>query len=207
MSMHTDGGVTEPEDHSRGTRPTVVERGVEASRIGDELAEEAEAAARAGNEGYPLGREGEEPSQLERDISGPRAGVRQRRIVHRTAQLPVTSRVLYRIEHYTSLPGVALVITAAMICLVGAGVLLGFPSSWVAAFEVSVSAVTLVMVFAIQHTQGREQAATQRKLDELIRALPGADESLMMLEEAPGKVMLDVEEEQRDIRSASSVTE
>jgi low affinity Fe/Cu permease len=38
---------------------------------------------------------------------------------------------------------------------------------------VFVSAVTLVMVFAIQHPQGREQAATQRKLDELIRALSG----------------------------------
>jgi len=69
----------------------------------------------------------------------------------------------------------------------------------VAAFEVSVSTVTLVMVFAIQHTQGREQAATQRKLDELMLALPGADDSLMMLEEASREVMLDVEEEQRDV--------
>jgi low affinity Fe/Cu permease len=57
------------------------------------------------------------------------------------------------------------------------------------------------MVFAIQHTQGREQAATQRKLDELIRALPNANESLMMLEEASQEVMLKVEDEQRDIRS------
>lgn len=68
-----------------------------------------------------------------------------------------------------------------------------------AAFEVSVSTVTLLMVFAIQHTQGREQAATQRKLDELMLALPGADDSLMMLEEASREVMLDVEEEQRDV--------
>ena len=135
------------------------------------------------------------------------AGGRQRRIAHRTAQLPVTSRLLYRIEHYTSLPVVALVITAAMICLVAAAAVLGFPNRWVAAFEVSVSAVTLVMVFAIQHTQGREQAATQRKLDELIRALPGADESLMMLEEAPREVMLDVEAEQRDVRSVSGDTD
>ena len=82
-----------------------------------------------------------------------------------------------------------------------------FPNSWVAGFEVFVSAVTLVMVFAIQHTQGREQAATQRKLDELIRALPGADESLMMLEEAPRALMLDVENEQRDVRSTSLETD
>ncbi len=141
---------------------------------------------------------------MEGDGPEPGVGGRQRRIVHRTAQLPATSRFLYWIEHYSSLPSVALVITTAMICLVAAGAVLGFPSGWVAAFEVSVSAVTLVMVVAIQHTQGREQAATQRKLDELIRALPGADQSLMMLEEAPQAVMLDVEEEQRDLRSASS---
>ena len=141
------------------------------------------------------------------DRSGPTTPGRRRRIDHRTAQLPVASRILYWIEHYTALPSVAIVTTAAMICLVAAGAVLGFPSGWVAAFEVSVSAVTLVMVVAIQHTQGREQAATQRKLDELIRALPGADESLMMLEEAPQEVMLDVEEEQRDRRSAASDAE
>ena len=124
--------------------------------------------------------------------------------MHRTAQLPTASRVLYRIEHYSSLPAVALVVTLGMVGLIALGIALGFPSHWVAVFEVSVSAVTLVMVFAIQHTQGREQAATQRKLDELIRALPGADDSLMMLEEAPREFMLDVEEEQRGGRSTSS---
>lgn len=59
------------------------------------------------------------------------------------------------------------------------------------------SATTLVMVFAIQHTQGREQAASQRKLDELLRALPGAQERFMMLEEAPDAVPQDVVEDQR----------
>jgi low affinity Fe/Cu permease len=68
---------------------------------------------------------------------------------------------------------------------------------------VSASAITLAMVFAIQHTQAREQAATQRKLDELLRALPGAAESLMMLEEAPKEFILNVEESQRDVRSES----
>jgi low affinity Fe/Cu permease len=138
--------------------------------------------------------------------AGDKTGSRRRRIVHRTAQLPVTSRALYRIEHYSSLPAVALAITAAVACFVAAVAVLGFPTHWVAVFEVSASAVTLVMVFAIQHTQGREQAATQRKLDELIRALPGANESLMMLEEAPREVMLGVEEEQRNVRSESSGT-
>jgi len=135
---------------------------------------------------------------VKRQVSGDWSGTRRRRIAHRTEQLSATSSFLYRIEHYSTLPGVALTVIVTMVCLVAAGAALGFPSGWVAAFEVAVSAVTLVMVFAIQHTQGREQAATQRKLDELLRALPGADESLMMLEEAPQEVLREVEEDQRD---------
>jgi low affinity Fe/Cu permease len=111
----------------------------------------------------------------------------------------MSSRILYKVEHYTVLPAVALVAIAAVVSLLVAIAILGLPSKWVAAFEISISSVTLVMVFAIQHTQGREQAATQRKLDELIRALPGADEAFMMLEEAPSRFMLEVEDEQRDI--------
>jgi len=52
----------------------------------------------------------------------------------------------------------------------------------------------------IQHTQSREQAATQRKLDELLRALPGAESGLIMLEEASEEAMNEVEEEQRDFK-------
>ena len=131
----------------------------------------------------------------------------RRRISHRTSQLPVWSRILYKIEHYTVLPAVALVATVAVITLVVAIAILDFPKNWVAAFELSVSSITLIMVFAIQHTQGREQAATQRKLDELIRASPGANESLMMLEEAPREFMLDVEDEHRDVRGNSPDTD
>jgi low affinity Fe/Cu permease len=123
------------------------------------------------------------------------------RIVQRTANLPRNSRVLYRVEHYSSLPSVALSIVVALIALVAVGAALGFPTGWVAGFEVGASAITLMMVFAIQHTQGREQAATQRKLDEILKAIPGAADQLMMLEEAPREVMLEVEERQREARS------
>jgi len=80
----------------------------------------------------------------------------------------MASRILYRIEHYGSLPVVALGVGVTLAGLIVTGAFLGFPSGWVVAFEVSVSVVTLLMVFGIQHTQGREQAATQRKLDELL---------------------------------------
>ncbi|MGA8370711.1 MAG: low affinity iron permease family protein [Acidimicrobiales bacterium] len=97
----------------------------------------------------------------------------------------------------------ALAIVFALVVLVATGAALGFPSGWVAGFEVGTSAITLMMVFSIQHTQGREQLATQRKLDELLRAIPGAADELMMLEEASREAMLDIEEGQREVRSES----
>ncbi len=144
---------------------------------------------------------------MQADPSEKQTVPQRRRIEHRTSQLPVWSRLLYRFEHYAFLPAVALTVIAAAIALLVTIVLLGFPKDWVDAFEISASSITLVIVFAIQHTQGREQAATQRKLDELIRATPGADESLMMLEEASSQTMLKVEGEQRDVRLNSPDTE
>jgi low affinity Fe/Cu permease len=40
------------------------------------------------------------------------------------------------------------------------------------------------VIRAIQHTQRREQLVTQRKLDELVRAQPGADDRVVAAESA-----------------------
>lgn len=122
-------------------------------------------------------------------------------ISRKTSQLPLLSKAIYHVDHYASMSFVVVTFTAALIIMLALGAILGFPSSWVVTFEVAVSSVTLLMVFTIQHTQGREQVATQRKLDELLRAIPGAAESLMMLEEAPKAFMLEVEENQREVRN------
>jgi len=122
---------------------------------------------------------------------------RRRHFARRTAQLPVSSRLLYRIDHHSSRPSASLLVVGVLVGLLVLGAVLGFPSGWVTGSEVGMSATTLVMVFAIQHTQAREQAASQRKLDELLRAIPGAQERLMMLEEAPDAVLHGVVEDQR----------
>jgi low affinity Fe/Cu permease len=59
------------------------------------------------------------------------------------------------------------------------------------------------MVFTIQHTQSREQAATQLKLDELIRALPGADDHLVHVEAGRDDELESIE--QRHLEHHSSV--
>jgi len=62
------------------------------------------------------------------------------------------------------------------------GATIGFPGWWETALYATSSAITLVMVFSIQHTQSRQQTATQRKLDELVRSLPHADNRLIAAE-------------------------
>jgi low affinity Fe/Cu permease len=66
-----------------------------------------------------------------------------------------------------------------------------------------VAALTLAMVFVIQHTQAREQAATQRKLDEILQALPGADNALLSLEHASDDELRASGHQHREIRQAA----
>ncbi len=130
-----------------------------------------------------------------------RSGWRRRyRVLPRVEQRTVGSRWLYRVDHYSSLPVVAVGVGVVLISAFIVGIILGFPDGWIIAFESGTSAVTLAMVFVIQHTQSREQAATQRKLDELLRALPEARSGLIMLEEASEETMKRVEEGQRDLK-------
>ena len=47
-----------------------------------------------------------------RSVRGDGSRLQRRRIENRTAQLPLLSRILYKIEHYTVLPAMAIVATA-----------------------------------------------------------------------------------------------
>ncbi len=96
-----------------------------------------------------------------------------------------SSRVLHRLDALTSHAATGLVIAAAVLAWLAVGVAYSFPAWWETVLYTVSSSITLVMVFAIQHTQTRQQSATQRKLDELLRALPTADNRLIAAEEAP----------------------
>ena len=64
------------------------------------------------------------------------------------------------------------------------GAVYDFPDWWATTLFAASGAVTLVMVFIIQHTQARLEIATQRKLDELLRSHPDADNRLIAAEVA-----------------------
>jgi low affinity Fe/Cu permease len=100
------------------------------------------------------------------------------------------------IDALTSKAGTATAIAVAVTITVVAISAAGFPDVWTSAFSLSAAAITLVMVFVIQHTQSREQTATQLKLDELIRALPQADDHLVHVEAAKDEELADLEQRQ-----------
>ena len=85
-----------------------------------------------------------------------------------------------------------------------------FPQNWVTSFSTAASSITLVMLFVIQHTQSRQQLATQLKLDELIRASPEADDHLVHIEAAHELELIEREQDQlahhEAVRDAASET-
>jgi low affinity Fe/Cu permease len=104
------------------------------------------------------------------------------------------SRILQFIGELTSRSGAAAVVVVVLIVF---GVLLGiegFPVSWQTGFTTIVEGVTLLMLFVIQHTQGRHQKVLQLKLDELIRSSPHADDLLVKLEVAEDEELLEREQ-------------
>jgi low affinity Fe/Cu permease len=65
------------------------------------------------------------------------------------------------------------------------GPLFGFSDTWQLVINTGTTIVTFIMVFLIQSTQNRDAKAVHLKLDELIRAISGARNNLVDLENLP----------------------
>ena len=63
------------------------------------------------------------------------------------------------------------------------GPVFGFGDTWQLVINTGTTIVTFLMVFLIQSTQNRDSEAVQVKLDELIRAVKSARNSMMNVEE------------------------
>jgi len=97
-------------------------------------------------------------------------------------QRPPASRFLHRIGDLTSTATASILVASVVLLFFACLVAFDLGMAWESGFSAVATAVTLVMVFVIQHTQSRQQTVTQLKLDELIRAASGADDRLVHIE-------------------------
>ena len=113
------------------------------------------------------------------------------------------SLLLSRADRYASRPAAAVLVVAVAGAWLTVSIVAGFPARWETVFQTVVAALTLAMVFVIQHTQARYQRATQRKLDELLLAVPGTDNSLLTLEHASDDELHAVGHQHLSVRQAT----
>jgi low affinity Fe/Cu permease len=86
-------------------------------------------------------------------------------------------------SHTTGRPAAFLTAAAMVIVWAVTGPYFRYSTTWQLLINTCTTIVTFLMVFLIQNTQNRESAAMHLKLDELIRAMEGAHNALLDLEE------------------------
>jgi low affinity Fe/Cu permease len=86
-----------------------------------------------------------------------------------------------------------------------------YSDAWQLAINTGTTIVTFLMVFLIQNTQNRDSRATHLKLDELIKALRGARNSMIDLDRLTDEELRELEAEykrlceRRDSKSKPSL--
>ncbi|HVB51714.1 MAG TPA: low affinity iron permease family protein [Acidimicrobiales bacterium] len=116
--------------------------------------------------------------------------------MERSAPSQRMSRILHWLGELTSRASSAIAVTLVLLVFIVVLAVNGFPGNWQVGFSTTAEAITLVMLFVIQHTQSRQQTVLQLKLDELIRTSPNADDLLVHIEVADDEELIEREESQ-----------
>jgi low affinity Fe/Cu permease len=87
------------------------------------------------------------------------------------------------------------------------GAMFHFSDTWQLIINTGTTIVTFLMVFLIQNTQNRDGKAIQLKLDELIRALQGARNTLVDLENLSDEDLKKLEKEFQRLQTRSQETD
>jgi low affinity Fe/Cu permease len=119
-----------------------------------------------------------------------------------TVERARSSRAVHRIGDVATRPLIAIIVGALVVAFWIVIVATGFDHDLQLVFGTVCAGVTVTMVFVLQHTQRREQTSVQLKLNELVRALPRADDHLIGVEASSDGELADLEQTQRDHHAA-----
>lgn len=107
-----------------------------------------------------------------------------------------SSRILQSLDRVTSRVSTALIIVVVLLAFNVELAIHGFPDRWQIIYSTVTNTAVVILLFTLKHTDNRQQTALQLKLDELIRALPSADNHLVQIEHAAEKELGEREKEQ-----------
>jgi len=117
-----------------------------------------------------------------------------------------TSRSTSRFTRFASIvsrrtgsPAAFLIAVGVVIAWLVSGPLFHYSDSWQLVINTGTTIVTFLMVFLIQNAQYRDSEALHVKLDELIRALEGAHNALLDLEELDETELAKVRHDYQDL--------
>ena len=106
-------------------------------------------------------------------------------------------------QHSAAKLGSAWAFTAAVLVIfvwLLTGPVFHFSDTWQLIINTATTVITFLMVFLIQNTQNRDAKAMHLKLDEMIRALKGARNQLVDLEDLSDEDLKKLEEQFQQLR-------
>jgi low affinity Fe/Cu permease len=110
-------------------------------------------------------------------------------------------KIARRVSNAIGTPLAFILAMLAIVFWAVTGPVFGYSDTWQLIINTATTVVTFLVVFLIQNTQNHDSRALHLKLDELLRAVKNARNSLVDLEELPDEELAKLEAEFRRIRT------
>ena len=109
------------------------------------------------------------------------------------------TRFASAVSRRSGTPAAFLLAVLVVVAWLGTGPIFQYSDTWQLVINTGTTIVTFLMVFLIQNAQYRDSEALHVKLDELIRALDGAHNALLDLEELDETQLAKIRRDYQDL--------